>query len=71
VIATLICEAAAPFTLHSTPAPGVALAANGDFVIDDTLSPPVPDTCASPVLLIRTGSGGGGPWFAAGILKLN
>jgi hypothetical protein len=71
VIATLICEATTPFTLHSTPGPGVALAANGDFVIDATLSPPVPDTCASPVLLIRSGAGGGGPWFAAGILKLN
>jgi hypothetical protein len=70
VIATLICEAAAPFILHSTPTPGVALAPNGDFVIDDMLSPPPPATCASPVLLIRSGAGAG-PWFAAGILKLN
>jgi hypothetical protein len=70
VIATLICDVAAPFTLHSTPTPGVALAPNGDFTIDDTLSPPVPATCASPVLLIRSGAGTG-PWFAAGILKLH
>lgn len=70
VIATLICEATAPFTLHSTPTPGVALAPNGDFRIDDMLSPPPPSTCASPVLLIRSAAGAQ-PWFAAGILKLN
>jgi hypothetical protein len=70
VIATLICEPAAPFTLHSTPAPGAALAPNGDFVIDDTLSPPVVGACPSPVLLIRSGAGAQ-PWFAAGILKLD
>jgi hypothetical protein len=69
VIATVICETLAPFTLHSTPAPGVALGPDGDFVIDDTLSPPLPTTCASPVLLIRS-TAGTGPWFAAGILKL-
>jgi hypothetical protein len=69
VIATLICEATAPFTLHSTPTAAAApLAPNGDFVIDDMLSGTLPDTCASPVLLIRNT---GGAWFAAGILKLN
>jgi len=68
VIATLICEPAAPFTLHSTPAPGVPLDPNGDFRIDDVLSPAPPADCASPVLLIRSGAGTG-PWFAAGILK--
>jgi hypothetical protein len=67
VFATLICEAAAPFTLHSTTTTGVALAANGDFRIDDFLTPAVPDACASPVLLIRNT---GGAWFAAGIVKL-
>jgi hypothetical protein len=68
VFATLICEAAAPFTLHSTAATGVALEPDGDFRIDDTLVPPPPATCASPVLLIRNT---GGTWFAAGILDLD
>jgi len=69
VFATLICEAAAPFVEHSTPSsPGVALAPNGDFHIDDFLSPAPPATCASPVLLIRS-TGGTHPWFAAGIPK--
>jgi hypothetical protein len=68
VFATLICSAAAPFTQFSSAAAGVALAPNGDFRIDDTLSGPLPDTCASPVLLIRNT---GGAWFAAGILKLD
>ena len=47
---------------------GVALEPNGDFTIDDTLSPLPPSTCTSPVLLIRT-AGGAHPWFAAGIEK--
>jgi hypothetical protein len=63
VMATLICEAAAPFTLRNTGL--VPLAANGDFRIDDVLTP-APTDCASPVLLIRNG---GGAWFAAGIVK--
>jgi len=67
VFATLICEAAAPFTEHSTDLAGVALEADGDFRIDDTLNPAVPSTCASPVLLIRNT---GGTWFAAGIPRL-
>jgi hypothetical protein len=66
VIATLICEAAAPFVLRNTAAAGVPLALNGDFRIDDTLDP-APGTCASPLLLIRST---GGAWFAAGIQKL-
>jgi hypothetical protein len=68
VRATLICEAAAPFTEFST-GDVVRLAANGDFRIDDVLTNPTasfPATCASPVLLIRNA---GGSWFAAGILK--
>ncbi len=68
VFATLICEATAPFVEHSTPTSGVALAPNGDFHIDDVLSPAPPATCASPVLLIRS-TGGTHPWFAAGIPK--
>jgi len=70
VLATLICEAVAPFTEHSTNAAGVALAPNGDFRIDDTLVPAPPADCASPVLLIRV-TGGNEPWFAAGIPKLD
>jgi hypothetical protein len=66
VFATLICEAAAPFVEHNTDKAGVALGADGDFRIDDTLNP-VPSECASPVLLIRNT---GGVWFAAGIPKL-
>jgi hypothetical protein len=66
VFATLICEAAAPFTQHSTTLTGVLLAPNGDFKIDDILTPLPPATCASPLLLIRTA--GSGNWFAAGIL---
>jgi hypothetical protein len=63
VFATLICETAPPFTLHNTTLTGVALEADGDFEIDDVLTP-VPSDCASPVLLIRNV---GGAWFAAGI----
>ena len=68
VFATLICEAVAPFTEHSTNAAGVALAPNGDFRIDDVLDPAPPADCDSPVLLIRVTAG---PWFAAGIPKLD
>jgi hypothetical protein len=63
VFATLICEAEAPFTLHNTTVTGVPLQPNGDFVIDDVLTP-APAACASPVLLIRNVAG---TWFAAGI----
>jgi len=64
VFAMLICEAASPFTEHSTAAAGVLLARNGDFVIDDTLDTTPPD-CSSPVLLIRASSNR--TPFAAGI----
>jgi hypothetical protein len=79
VFATLICEAAAPFTEHNTADTingisfngGVPLEPNGDFRIDDTLrapnGDPLPSACASPVLLIR--SANNGAWFAAGIPK--
>ena len=68
VFATLICEAAAPFVQHSTTTTGVPLAADGDFQIDDVLSPPRTTPCASPVLLIRNPAGA---WFAAGIPDLD
>jgi hypothetical protein len=66
VFATLICEAVAPFTEHSTNGTGVALDANGDFRIDDVLVPAPPANCESPVLLIRN-SEPNPVWFAAGI----
>ena len=67
VFATLICENTAPFTDRNTNAKGVPLAANGDFKIDDLLSPPppAPSACATPVLLIR--NAGNQNYFAAGI----
>jgi hypothetical protein len=67
VFATLSCDAASPFGLSSTNPAGVALAANGDFHIDDVLSPAPSAQCASPVLLIR--NAGNLAWFAAGIPK--
>ena len=69
VFATLICENTAPFTERNTHQKGVPLAANGDFQIDDVLSPPppAPSSCATPVLLIR--NAGNRNFFAAGIQK--
>ena len=64
---TLFCGPAATATAHSSTAAGVALAPNGDFAIDDFLSPLPPVTCTTPVLLVRNV---GGLWFAAGIQKL-
>jgi hypothetical protein len=69
VFATLICENVAPFVERNTnPVP---LAANGDFKINDVLSPPPPppSSCATPVLLIR--NAGNRNWFAAGIQKFD
>ena len=62
VHATLFCGAANTATAHDSP--GVALEVNGDFRIDDFLSPAPPAPCDNPVLLIRNV---GGVWFAAGI----
>lgn len=64
VFATLFC-ANDGNAEHSTSAAGVPLQVNGDFRIQDSLSPEPPSTCTSPVLLIRVT--GGGSWFAAGI----
>jgi hypothetical protein len=46
----------------------VPLEPNGDFEINDDLTPVPPDPCPNPVLLIVSG---GGNWFAAGIPKLD
>jgi hypothetical protein len=66
VFATLICEAEAPFVERNTTLTGVPLELNGDFRIDDTLTP-APSECASPVLLIRSSNLNPQVWFAAGI----
>jgi hypothetical protein len=66
VFATLICESTAPFTELSTNPAGVPLDPDGDFRIDDVLTPAPPADCLSPVLLIRVVGGNAG-WFAAGI----
>jgi hypothetical protein len=64
VFASLICGVAAP-AVHSTESVvGVKLEPNGDFRIDDDLTPTPPAVCDSPVLLIRNLAGA---WFAAGI----
>jgi hypothetical protein len=67
VFATLFCGPADTATSHSSNR--VALEADGDFRIDDFLSPVPPTPCDTPVLLIRNGAGAG-VWFAAGIQKL-
>ncbi len=64
VFATLFC-ANDGNVQHSSNLIGVQLEVNGDFRINDKLSPAPPNTCASPVLLIRVS--GNGAWFAAGI----
>jgi hypothetical protein len=72
VHATLFCGPAATATAFDEA--GVALDADGDFAIDDFLTGngPLPTTCATPVLLIRSGKAAGqGVWFAAGIQKLD
>ena len=71
VFATLICENTAPFTQRNTSLQGVPLAPNGDFQIDDVVSPspPAPSACATPVLLIRNAANQN--FFAAGIEKFN
>jgi hypothetical protein len=67
VHATLFCGPAATATAHNSTLTGVALQADGDFTIDDFLTPAPPATCDNPVLLIRNV---GGVWFAAGIPKV-
>jgi hypothetical protein len=52
-------------TLHSSDPAGIPLEANGDFRIDDVLTPTPPAICDNPVLLIATP--GTHHWFAAAI----
>jgi hypothetical protein len=68
VFATLFCGPAASASASSSTETGVALDSDGDFVIEDILSPMPPSSCETPVLLIRTAAGAH-PWFAAGIEK--
>jgi len=63
VRATLLC-ANDGNVLHDSGL--VPLEANGDFRIDDVLSPAPPNPCTNAVLLIRNPAGS---WFAAGIPK--
>ncbi|MBZ5568393.1 MAG: hypothetical protein LAN64_11150 [Acidobacteriia bacterium] len=67
VHATLFCGPAAAATAHDSTLAGVALEPDGDFRIDDSLSPAPPNPCSTPVLLIRNV---GGVWFAAGIPRV-
>jgi hypothetical protein len=64
VFATLFCTNDGNVQ-HSSNLAGVPLAEDGDFRIQDSLSPAPPNTCTSPVLLIRVTNSGS--WFAAGI----
>jgi hypothetical protein len=67
VFATLFCGPAATASASNTNQLGVALESDGDFKIDDVLSPLPLDPCSTPVLLIRS-AGGSHAWFAAGIV---
>ena len=62
VFATLFCGSDTPHNSGLHP-----LTADGDFKIKDTLTPPLPDPCNNPVLLIRVAAG---RWIAAGIPKV-
>jgi hypothetical protein len=52
-------------TVHGSDPAGIALEANGDFRIDDVLTPTPPAICDNPALLIATP--GAHHWFAAAI----
>lgn len=67
VFATLFCGPAASAIGSSSSMSGVVLDADGDFTIDDVLSPMPLNPCVDPVLLIRA-TIGSHPWFAAGIV---
>jgi hypothetical protein len=67
VLAGLICQPTAPFTLSLTSHPGVLLPPNGDFEIQGMLSPVPPTPCTSPMLLILNVTNL--TWFAVGIVR--
>ena len=67
VFATLFCGPAGSATASSSSATGVALDSEGNFVIQDVLTPAPPNPCTNPVLLIRSATVASQPWFAAGI----
>jgi len=66
VFATLFCGTASAAAPSSSNLAGVAIEPDGDFTINDVLSPLPPTSCTTPVLLIQT-TAGTHPWFAAGI----
>jgi len=70
VLADLICQTAtSPTVTYSysmTSSAGVAVSPNGDFQINDMLSPAPTFPCTSPVLLIQSASNF--HWFALGIV---
>jgi hypothetical protein len=66
VVASLICQATAPFTQSNTAGPGVTLSPNGDFEIKGKLTPAPTFPCASPMLLILNAANL--TWFAVGIV---
>jgi hypothetical protein len=68
VFATLFCGATEHSTNSTPETGGVALEPNGDFRINDELTPTPPADCANPALLIRNVANRA--WFAAGIPKL-
>src|SRR5262249_25537740 len=61
-----IASTSAMGPMLSAPA-GVLLSPNGDFKIDDMLSPLPPAVCLSPMLLIRNAANP--VWFAVGIFR--
>ena len=65
---SLFCGTGAATTEFDTAVSGVKLQADGDFAIDEFLTPALPTSCTTPTLLIRNV---GGAWFAAGIQKLD
>ena len=62
VMATLFCGGVASNSLAGD------LDTAGNFRIRSALTPAPANPCTAPVLLIRNAAGGGGAWFAAGIV---
>jgi hypothetical protein len=72
VLADLICQTATTptvtYSYSMTPSAGVTVSPNGNFQINDNLSPTPPVPCVSPVLLIQS-TAVGNHWFALGIVS--